>query len=67
MTACCDPAAKKIPCVQCGKLVYTCERATPVDNDYRCPAHPAGFQIGALWFCSAGCGDQFERSCANES
>jgi len=56
MTECCDPNAPKIPCAQCGKPVYTCERETPVDSDYRCPAHLDGFEIGGnLWVCGESC------------
>jgi hypothetical protein len=56
MIECCDPNAKKIPCVACGKPVYTCERETSIDNDYRCPAHPDGCEISNnLWVCSEAC------------
>lgn len=59
---CCDPAAPRVPCDVCGKSIFTCEREVPVgpNNDYRCPAHPNGFSVEDLWFCSDDCREKFE-------
>ncbi len=55
---CCNPLAAIVPCVRCGKKVHTCERAEPVNSDYRCPAHPDGVQLDdGQWACSQTCYD----------
>ena len=53
---CCNQNAPQVPCVNCGKTVFTCERENAVDNSYLCPLHPEGFEdFPGQWFCSQGC------------
>ena len=56
---CVNPDAPIMECANCGKPVHTCERETPVDNDYRCPAHTDGVQLSDAhtWACSEECYD----------
>jgi len=56
---CCDPLAPLATCAYCKGTVHTCERKEPVNNDYRCPAHPDDRQDGDKWFCSESCQQQF--------
>lgn len=55
MPECVDPTAPIEKCIVCGKDVHTCERATAVDNDYRCPEHPDGIEFSDGWVCSDDC------------
>lgn len=52
---CCDPNSKTEKCLNCNKIVYTCERTIPVNNDYRCPVHQEGIETKKGWFCSEKC------------
>lgn len=55
MEQCIDPNAKKEKCLNCGKVVLTCERTIPINNDYRCPIHQEGIETKDGWFCSRKC------------
>lgn len=61
MNNCVDPLAKVERCVVCGSGVHTCERSTPVNGDYRCPAHTNGVEMSRGWVCSEGCYEEYMR------
>jgi hypothetical protein len=61
---CCDPTAPIEKCMECGNMVYTCEKQEwgkdglipyKITNDYRCPVHKGGVQSLLGWFCSEEC------------
>ena len=61
---CFNPDAPLAKCVECGNIVYTCEKeewgkkgSVPykIPNDYRCPVHQGGVQTLLGWFCSEEC------------
>lgn len=56
MSECCDPDAPIDKCITCGKVVHTCEREYPINNDYRCPLHKDDIQDNdGNWFCNDMC------------
>ena len=59
MTERVDPTAPIVQCIVCGKDVHTCERETPVNGDYTCPAHPDGIEYLKGWVCSDKCGEKY--------
>lgn len=59
---CAEPDAPKENCVSCGKIVHTCERKTPVNDSYLCPAHGEGWQLDdGVWVCGAECEEKYFR------
>ena len=53
---CVDPEAQWVDCVQCGKLVKTCDRKESSGSNYVCPAHPDGVELAdGGWCCSYKC------------
>lgn len=53
---CCDPLAPIDKCFVCGKVVHTCERDIPLNNDYRCSVHKDDIQDDdSRWFCGIKC------------
>ncbi|MBI3956560.1 MAG: hypothetical protein HY340_01070 [Candidatus Kerfeldbacteria bacterium] len=59
MTECVQPNAPIVLCCVCQAEVHTCERTTPVDHDYRCPAHPDGVELSdGRWVCSEACSEK---------
>lgn len=59
MPECANPSAPVVKCANCKKRIKTCERKKPVRNDYSCPAHPDGAELGdGIWVCSFECWDK---------
>lgn len=57
---CADPDAPLEKCLNCDKIIHTCERTVAIYNDYRCPVHKDGFETNdGNWFCSSECYDQY--------
>lgn len=64
MSACVDPDAPIERCIVCRGPVHTCERSEPVNNNYCCPEHPHGYEVGInKWVCSDKCGEELDRQC----
>lgn len=64
---CCDPQSPLAKCLNCDKIIHTCERTTAVNNDYRCPLHKEGFEDSdGNWFCCGECYDKYLMENNNE-
>ena len=60
---CCDPTAPNKNCSVCGNIVYTCERESTENNDYRCTKHKNGIEDNnGNWFCVEVCYDSIHEN-----
>lgn len=59
---CADPNAPKVSCLNCGKIVHTCEKIIPTNNSYLCDKHPQGYENQFGWFCDEKCYQSYKEN-----